>query len=253
MQAILYVGHGSRVEKGRRQAIAFMKKCTEDIAVPIREFCFLELSKPAIEDGISRCIERGASHIAVFPLLLLAAGHAKEDIPAKLEEAERQYPDIVFTYGQPFGVHDAIVDILMERISEKDQVTDGDSVLLVGRGSSDPAIKEDFGRIRRLLEKKYPFRSVQTAYLAATKPSFEEGLERACEAGNSRIFVLPYLLFTGVLMNEMAKSVEERHAHKPKFVLCESLGYHPNFKTLVQQKAGEITNLIERPRTIIHY
>lgn len=243
MQAILCVGHGSRVEAGCRQALAFMKKCTEDIAVPIREFCFLELAAPTIEDGIARCIEQGATRIAVLPLLLLKAGHAKKDIPAQLEKAERQYPDIVLSYGRPFGVHDAIVDILLERIYEKTQVADDAFVLLVGRGSSDPAIKEDFSRIRRLLQKKHSFQSVQTAYMAAAEPSFEDGMARACEARNSQVIVVPYLLFTGVLMNEMKRSIEKHNLHKQEFVLCASLGYHPNLKTVVQQRVEEITSI----------
>ncbi|HEX7065625.1 MAG TPA: sirohydrochlorin chelatase [Bacillales bacterium] len=242
MQAVLFVGHGSRVEAGRRQAADFIRKCLVEIDVPIREFCFLELAAPSIEEGIAKCVGRGATRIAVLPLLLLTAGHAKKDIPAKLQEVRRQYPHITIDYGKPLGVHNAIIDILLERIREQAPVADDASVLIVGRGSSDPGIKADFTNIVRLLKERHPFHRVETAYLAAAEPRFEEGLEEIQATDSSQIFVVPYLLFTGVLMKEMEQQITEMNADgEGRFILCDSLGYHSNLKKVVLERVAEVT------------
>lgn len=240
MQALLCIGHGSRVKHANRQAFDFMEKCTEGIEVPIREYCFLELSEPSIEEGIAACVQRGATHIAVLPALLLAAGHVKKDIPAKIRAAKRHYPGISFSYGQPFGVHEAIVSILIERMQEQAEVAEDASVLLVGRGSSDPEVKGNFGSIRECLLHKHVFQSVETAYLAAARPSFQEGLEKALSARNSQVFVVPYLLFNGMLMNEMRESVDLFNKRERKFVLCDPLGYHRHLKIVVRQRVEEV-------------
>ncbi|HEU5140695.1 MAG TPA: sirohydrochlorin chelatase [Bacillales bacterium] len=241
MQAVLFVGHGSRVEAGRLQAADFIRKCLDEIDVPIREFCFLELAEPSIEEGIARCVEQGATRIAVLPLLLLTAGHAKKDIPAKLREIGRHYPHLTIDYGASLGVHNAIIDILFERIYEQAPIADDASVLIVGRGSSDPGIKTDFANIVRLFKKRHSFRRVRTAYLAAAEPRFEEGLEEMRATDSSQIFVVPYLLFTGVLMTEMGQKITELNADEgeSQFVLCHSLGYHPNLKQVVLERVAE--------------
>ncbi|HEU5138496.1 MAG TPA: sirohydrochlorin chelatase [Bacillales bacterium] len=240
MQAVLFVGHGSRVKAGSRQAADFIRKCMDEIDVPIREFCFLELAEPSIEEGMARCVEKGATRIAVLPLLLLTAGHAKKDIPAKLTEVRQYYPYITIDYGNPLGVHNAIIDILLERIHEQAPIADDASVLIVGRGSSDPGIKTDFTNIVRLLKERHPFHKVETAYLAAAEPRFEKGLEDMRTTDSSQIFVVPYLLFTGVLMKEMKKQIMEMNAGgESRFILCDSLGYHPNLKKVVLERVGE--------------
>jgi sirohydrochlorin ferrochelatase len=241
MQAVLYVGHGSRVDEACEQAVSFIEKCMNTISAPIQEIGFLELASPTIDDGIRRCVERGATRIAVLPLLLLTAGHAKKDIPLELEKIKEQYPDITIDYGRPLGVHEEIVDILIERIREKQETIGGDTrVLLVGRGSSDPDTTRDLGHIARLLSRKHPFQSVQTAYLTSAKPSFEEGLEQAQVAGNQQVFVLPYLLFTGILMKSMRKKIDEINTADQQFTLCEYLGYHPNLSKVVKARVEEL-------------
>ena len=105
MQAVLYVGHGSRVRQGVLEAIQFIEQCKPSIEVPIQELCFLELAQPTIQEGIDLCVKQGATSIAVVPLLLLSAAHAKVDIPAEIAKSIIQHPHLHMTYSQAFGVH----------------------------------------------------------------------------------------------------------------------------------------------------
>ncbi|RYL94924.1 sirohydrochlorin chelatase [Sporolactobacillus sp. THM7-4] len=239
MLAVLYVAHGSRIPEGVRQADLFLHDCMKNVSSPIQEICYLELVRPTIEQGIRRCAERGATVILVQPLLLLSAGHAKRDIPGEIEKARARYPEIKFVYGRPFGVDPKIVNLLIKRLNEKQSfLPEGSGILLVGRGSSDPDTKRSFTSICRLLNQK-GIKHVDVCYMAAASPSFEEGLNLATSRGWKQTFVIPYLLFTGVLMKTMKKRIELKNKNGGSFVLCRPLGYHPDLVQLMVKRIGE--------------
>lgn len=240
MQAVLYVGHGSRIKSGVEEVIHFIERCKPLIDVPIQEICFLELAKPSIESGIAVCVEKGATHIAVVPILLLTAKHAKEDIPAEIEIGKNKYPNVTFTYGSALGIHTKMIDSLYDRIREQQVAIRNDaSVLLVGRGSSDPAVKRDLTKIAQLLKEKYAINQVDVCFLYGAKPSFDEALQKLKQTAKKQVFIIPYLLFTGILMNNIAKKISGQSTSEEQFILCENLGYHKNTQeVLVEQVKG---------------
>ncbi|MDQ0176528.1 sirohydrochlorin chelatase [Bacillus chungangensis] len=243
MQAILYIGHGSRMKEAVRQAIEFIEHGKKAISIPIQEICFLELASPSIPEGIKRCAEQGATKIAIVPVLLLTAVHAKIDIPIEIQKAKALYPAIQFEYGKPFGVHSKIIESLLAKIYEKEiKIKEDAMVLLVGRGSSDPDVKHNLAQIAQLLQQRYPFKKVSICFLTAAEPSFEEGLQLAIESRHEQVFVVPYLLFTGILMKSIERTVRQLKTGKQHFILCEYLGYHTNLQEVLIERAVALTN-----------
>jgi sirohydrochlorin ferrochelatase len=240
MEAVLYVGHGSRVKAGANEAISFIERTQPRIDVPIQEICFLELVEPNISEGIDRCVQRGATKIAVVPILLLTANHANEDIPLELNEGKKKYPQVEITYGRPFGVHPKIVDSLYDRIIEQGKPIKKDSrVLLVGRGSSDQAVEQDLNEIARLLGEKYFFRQVETCFLYGTGKSFESALEDL-QKHTSQVFIIPYLLFTGILLKGIEKQLAAYSNNEQQLILCKSLGYDHHVQDVLVERVGEL-------------
>ncbi|SFS53314.1 sirohydrochlorin chelatase [Marininema halotolerans] len=210
MEAILFVGHGSRDEEGNQELLAFTEKVAQYLQEPIIETCFLELTQPDIPHGVARCVEQGATHIRVIPIMLFAAGHSKVHIPFAIHEAKEKVPNVEFSYGRPFGVEKEILPILKRRIHEHAMLADKTldnredlAILLVGRGSSDGDANSDLYKIARLLWEKMPVKWVESAFIGVTHPRFEEGLKRCEQMGASRCIVVPYFLFTGVLIKRM--------------------------------------------------
>jgi len=241
MQAVLYVAHGSRVEEGVEEAIDFIERSKPFIDVPIQEICFLELAAPNISEGIATCVARGASKVAVVPILLLTAHHAKRDIPLEIEAGKIRYPHVVFTYGETFGVHTKIVDSLFDRLLEQDATFDeNSSVLLIGRGSSDQAVKRDLGHIAQLLSEKYAIQQVDICFLYGSKPSFDEALWELQQTNLKQIFIIPYLLFSGILMNDIEKKVIKQSTNNQRYTLCENLGYHKNIQEVLVERVNEL-------------
>ncbi|WP_341300213.1 sirohydrochlorin chelatase [Lysinibacillus sp. FSL H8-0500] len=240
MQAILYIAHGSRVKAGVEQAVTFLQGVQQEICAPIQEICFLELATPTIAEGIANCVYKGATTIAIMPILLLAAQHAKHDIPYEIAKAQKQYPYIKFTYGAPLGVHELLIDTLQARVIEKQQPNQHARVLLIGRGSSDSTVKRDLAKIAARLQAKYNYKAVDTCFLYGMGPTFEEWLQQEHQ---QQVFIVPYLLFTGILRQSIAKRLQE--VDNQNIILCESLGYDNNVKKVLVERIDELLHFKE--------
>ncbi|PID14325.1 sirohydrochlorin chelatase [Sporosarcina sp. P34] len=241
MKAILYICHGSRVKEGQQAALAFIEKTMETKAAPIQEACFLELAEPSIAEGVARCIARGATEIIAIPFLLLRAGHANVDIPTELQEVMMNYPDIPVYYGDPIGVDERMINVLIERLHEATEFIPKDaSILLIGRGSSDPATQDDFAEIKRIFQEKTKLRDVSVGYLAACEPFYEVELERLLEHQPKNLYILPYLLFTGILMKSIERTLKKTKT-TTAIHLCPELGYDPVIQAILNERADEAT------------
>src|SRR5690606_9619600 len=245
-KAVLFVGHGSRLEAGNEEVRQFVEqtKTYIDPALLV-ETCFLEFASPNIEDGIQLCVERGADEVHVIPIILLHAGHSKMHIPAEIEHAREHFPDVRFTYGQTIGIHEEIFEILKSRLTEvgfnPDEKHDDTAILLIARGGSDPYANGDFYKITRLLWEKLDVPIIESAFMGVTTPSVEQGIERCIRLGAKKIVMLPYFLFTGVLMERMAKMDQQftEQYEDVVFLLANYFGYHPNLKKVLLERMGQ--------------
>ncbi len=252
MQAILYIGHGSRVQEGNDELSAFVEKAkAKQPQVSIQECCFLELAEPTITEGVESCIQQGATQIAVVPVLLLTAMHAKVDIPREIDQMKATYPDVSFSYGRPIGVESSVIKIVKDRLRDAGlQVTDDRpvyeerqpvTILLVGRGSSDPDATSDLMKISRLVWEYTPVTDVEVCFIAATHPNVDEGLVRANRLPNEKVYVVPYLLFTGVLMEELQEKLDKWSTQTEKeFILCHYLGFDDQLVDMLGKRVQEV-------------
>jgi sirohydrochlorin cobaltochelatase len=216
MEAVLFVGHGSRDPEGNKELLLFIRHVAEQLRqIPIRQTAFLELARPSVPEGIRSCVTRGATSITLVPVMLFTAGHAKSDIPHEIAEARINFPHVTFRCARPVGVDPAVIDILRARASAVGMpapaVPDRDpdlAVLIVGRGSSDPDANSDLFKISRLFWESYGAHWVETSFIGITEPRLEEGMERCIRLGAKRILVLPYFLFTGILVKRMRRILD---------------------------------------------
>jgi len=238
MKAILYIGHGTRSKKGAEEARAFIEKVIGRIDVLIQEISFLELSEPLIEEGFKRCVERGATEINVVPLFLLAAGHIKQDIPLALAGLQASFPDVQVTVREPFGVQGKILDAVADLVSESvSKLVPEDRLLIVGRGSSDPGIQENFSEIVGGIRYRLGIEHVSVCYLAGAEPRLRGGLESITEDAAGRVIVVPYLLFSGLLFTEVYKEVRKRRKLGQQILHTCPLSSHQVFEDIVIESA----------------
>lgn len=199
--ALLIAGHGSRHQGGVAEFFAFADR-VRALAPSLAVGCgFIELSPPPVSVAAADLVAAHANDIVVVPLMLLAAGHTKNDIPALLARERLAHPGVRFRYARDLGIHPDLLSIVDERLDAA--VTPEEraetAVLLVGRGSSDPDANADMYKIARLLNEGRSYPMVETCFIGITDPRLPEGLERCRRLGATRIVAVPYFLFTGVL------------------------------------------------------
>jgi sirohydrochlorin cobaltochelatase len=246
VKAILFVGHGSRDPEGNEQVIQFVERLRPQVDARYHmETCFLEFGLPTMLEGMKRCVEEGADEVIVIPIILLAAGHSKLHVPAAIDEAKQQYPHVTFIYGRPIGIHEQTLTILKERlqeIGENVEAPDPDTaILLLGRGGSDPDANSDLYKIARLFWERTNYSLVEPAFMGVTAPLLEEGVERCIKLGAKKVVILPYFLFTGVLIKRLEAKVSEFSGRYPQiqFALAGYFGFHPKLQTIVLDRLEE--------------
>ena len=232
--ALLIVGHGSRDPRGAREfheLVALVKERNPALSV---EGGFIELSRPPISECVNRLAGGGARNIAAVPLMLLAAGHTKDDIPATLVREKMSHPEVGFEYGRALGIRPELLELIDEKISaavpedEKEET----AILVVGRGSSDPDANSDLFKVSRLFYEGRPYPMVETAYVSMTPPSIHEGLERLKRLGAKKIAVFSYFLFTGVLEGRIRHQSEEFNGENPGLAISYVGYFGPHEKVV---------------------
>ncbi|BBU39875.1 sirohydrochlorin ferrochelatase [Aeribacillus pallidus] len=238
-KGVLYIFHGSRLRDSREEAIHFFNEVKASLPYEIQEISFLELAKPTIEEGFASCFAKGAAHIAVIPVLLLAAGHAKQDIPAILSTLQTNYPEAMISYGMPFGVDELMLEAVEDRIKRVLNRPKKSRMILIGRGSRDVEMQQDFLTIGRMLEERLEV-PVTCCYLTAASPLFQDVVQSVPKMTEEEIIFVPYLLFTGLLLKGVQKQIEQlQRVTNKKIMLTDHIGNHSAVKELLRVRVEE--------------
>ncbi len=219
---LLLIGHGSRDSEGRQAflelAQAYQALTPHRPVIP----CFLELTEPSIAQGVEQCVAQGWQELVALPVLLFGARHNKFDVTVELDRLQTLYPQLRIHYGGPLGIRIEILQLLRDRLTallaaQPQGIPDAETVLLfVGRGSSDPEANAETCKLARLLWEGSGFRAVETCFIGITHPRLPVGFERALSWQPRRIILLPYFLFTGVLVKKIEAALQEQHQMHPE-------------------------------------
>ena len=200
---LLVVGHGTRSPQGVEDFRRLVARLSRRLAADDVDVAggFIELSAPPVTDAVTSLVQRGHHHVVAVPLVLVAAGHGKGDIPAAMVREQVRNPGLTYAYGRPLGPHPLLHVLLEERI---DAALAGASradtaVVLVGRGATDPDANAEIAKVARLQWEGRGYAFVEPSFISLAAPSVPAALERARLLGARRVVVAPYFLFAGVL------------------------------------------------------
>src|SRR5262245_17700144 len=232
--AVLIAGHGSRDPEGIAEFLTLAghyRRHRPDVPV---EISFLEFARPTIQEGIDRLAQTGVPMIVVLPGVLMAAGHAKNDMASEVRLARQRYPQIEIRMGAALDVQPQLLQLCRLRYQEalaNRAATDPNDtlLLLVGRGSSDPDANSNIAKVARFLQEGYPTGWSAHAFSGVARPLLEEALPVCERMGFRRLVVQPYYLFTGVLLKRIYAYVEQRRQARPDLdiVATPQLQAHP--------------------------
>jgi sirohydrochlorin cobaltochelatase len=251
---LLLAAHGTRDPEGVAAFAAFAERMAKLAAPHGTEVAggFIELSAPPLRAAVAGLVAAGHRRIVTVPLMLAAAGHAKGDVPASLARERSRHPGLAWHYGRPLGPHPVLLELLATRIRSEVELPrvrgpqgvwgagqapheqggsggdrsprgsrDAPSILLVGRGSTDPDANAEVVKTTRLLWEGREFPLAETAFVSLARPDVTEGLDRCLALGARRIVVARYFLFPGVLPGRVARQAAEwAQAHPGVEVRC---------------------------------
>jgi sirohydrochlorin cobaltochelatase len=246
---LLMVGHGTKNQEGRQAFLDFARVYHElDNSRPVIP-CFLELTTPSISDGVANCLAQGYTDISVLPILLFAARHNKFDVTNELDRCRQNHPEIKFHYGRHFGITPAMIELWQNRLAQLDlpannpqQIPRSETVLLfVGRGSSDPDANGDVYKLARIIWEGSNYQTVEVCFIGITHPRLEMGFERARLYKPRRIIVLPYFMFTGVLVEKIFAISNQQQQQYPDTVIdcLPEMGIQPPLLHILRDREIE--------------
>ena len=244
---VLICGHGSRNRLAVEEFAQMVDALRPRLAPMPVEHGYLEFARPILRDGLEALRQKGVTKVLAIPAMLFAAGHAKNDIPSVLNTytAETGLP---IDYGRELGVDRLMVSAAGARVQEcldaaKHDVPLAETLLVVvGRGSSDPDANSNVAKVTRLLVEGFGFGWGETVYSGVTFPLVEPGLRHAVKLGFRRVLVVPYFLFSGVLVSRIRQHTELVAADHPEveFLSAGYLGDHTLVVDTFKERVEEV-------------
>ena len=249
---VLIVGHGTRNREGTLQFLSLASEIQSRLPNLPCQACFLELSEPNIEEGLTRLAAVGVEQILVVPLLLFSAGHAKSDIPDAVAVACEKLGLRPAAQSQALGLHRSLLKLSKLRFDEAcpPEWTPADiALVMIGRGASDTAA---VNQMRELTERRHRESKVAwagTGFFAVAKPTVEEILEEAKNSPFGCVLIQPHLLFEGELMQSLREMQHhyQGEVFEKRWILAEPLGVDGRLaETLIESAFDALTTVWEQ-------
>ena len=113
-RAIVLFGHGSRDPLWRlpMEAVATRLRTLKPEALV--RCAYLELDAPSLPAAVAELVAAGADQVTVVPMFLGTGRHAREDLPALVEELRGAHPHVAFVLQKPVGEDGRVLDLIAQ-------------------------------------------------------------------------------------------------------------------------------------------
>ncbi len=239
--AFLLVGHGTRNVAGQGQFLSVYQAFAQLMAPKLTACAFLELADPTIQEAIEQLAQQGARRIVTVPVLLFAAGHALNDIPATVTAAASVHGLISAGQTAPLELNPAIIELSALRFRQavcqaattpscrdrcEGKHCSDVALAMIGRGSRSESAAERMRQFSALRRQNTPVAELITGFIYAQKPTISEVLEKLASSTCRTIVVQPHLLFEGELIEQLRQQVAEagERNRAQRWVVTQTLG-----------------------------
>lgn len=229
--ALLLVGHGTRSAAGAAsfwQVVDIVSRRAPNLRVGGG---FLELQQPTISSALEQLYRGGHRRIAVAPLLLFSAGHAKRDIPEVLAEFQALHSDVQLLIGTSWSTTAPLVELAQLKLREATATlipveTESTLHLMIGRGSLDADATAEMHRLADIVSPVMSAAEHRVAFVAMADPKLETAIAKILTEPWKRIVVQPHLLFAGELLDQISRVVAGARSARPdqQWLMTKILG-----------------------------
>ena len=243
---VVICGHGSRHNSAVKEFAQLSKAISQFLPNIPLEYGYLEFARPIISEALDKLRAASVERVIAIPAMLFAAGHAKNDIPALLNNYSLK-TGLTINYGRELGINSSMIGAAGARVKEvlddnPDCLPSDTLLVVVGRGSSDPDANSNVTKITRMLVEGFGFGWGETVFSGVTFPLVDPGLRKAAMLGFKRIIILPYFLFSGVLINRIREHTNIVSTDFPEieFLSANYLGSHQLVLETFLERIGEV-------------
>ena len=110
--AIVLFAHGSRDPLWHRPMEAVAEQIRQQSPNTQVACAYLELSQPDLPSAAAALVEQGTSAIRIVPMFLGVGRHAREDLPALVQDLRNTYPALSITLQSAVGENARLVHLL---------------------------------------------------------------------------------------------------------------------------------------------
>lgn len=123
-RALIILGHGSRADGAADNMEKVALRLKERLDYEIVETCQMSGKGFLFPEVFDRCLKQGAAFVLVLPYFLHRGIHILLDVPRMMQEKAKEYPGVKVVLGSNLGFDEALVDIMLKRVSESEQFHD---------------------------------------------------------------------------------------------------------------------------------
>lgn len=244
-RGLLLIDRGSREREAAEELEVICREVKKKAGYAFAEYCFLEVTPPYIEDGITRCLKGDVESLTIVPYFLYPGKKIKAAVTEVMKyQAETK---VKFLVTKPMSMHMTLVNLVENRIRsalEKGKVSlpnDKIDVLVIGHGSKDPNAKMSIKYVTDNLRDSY--RNVDYCFLEIEEPNIEHGIQICKERDPEVLVVVFYFLHEGAHVKtdinaDLGPALEK---HKlQKVLITQHIGTDEKMIDLIIERAREV-------------
>jgi len=114
---VIVFAHGSRVESANEAVRAVATDLAHTTGNADVMAAFLELGQPSLEAAADQLAAAGAGRIVILPYFLTLGLHMARDLPRIVESIAQAHPGLDVVVSPPLDGHEALVQILADRLN----------------------------------------------------------------------------------------------------------------------------------------
>lgn len=218
---LVLCAHGTDDPDGRGTTLAIADAARYRLPGVVVRDAYVDVQRPTLDEVVDALVAAG-ERVVIVPLLLTLGYHVEVDVAA----AVARHPGAVASSG-PLGPHEALVDVLMERLHAT-EVHYRTPVVLGVAGSSRAEAAVVAHAVGEALAERWPG-PVTVGFLAASSPTVADAVAeaRACSS-RGRVAVASYLVGRGYFQRRLEASGGD--------VTTAPLGDHPRLVDVVVER-----------------
>jgi sirohydrochlorin ferrochelatase len=195
-------------------------------------WAFLDHHGPSLNDAVAELQAAGVTSVAVLPVLLSDAFHARNDVPRVVKNAAARHRVELFI-AAPIGLDDALAGVVARRVADSG-VADIDTVVVAAAGTGSTEARDAFRAKVRSWRGRHPYR-LNAAFIAGGAPAVPELVESLIDQGQT-VVVVPFLIADGALATRARRDGEEAGAS----AVTDVLGAEPELVDVLVARAASV-------------